>query len=161
VTEAKLKADNLPSAIGKSTVRRSEVNTKFTSIFFFKFFFMASSSNLGPTQGPILLGKNYEFWSLWMRSFLQEQECWEPVDLRYVEPDPTTLSVMTNLQRIAQATQRNKENKAKFWIQNSVDDSIFSKITGTSTSKHAWDILKSSYQGNDKVKTVKLQTLWT
>jgi hypothetical protein len=42
-----------------------------------------------------------------------------------------------------------------------VDDSIFSKITGTSTSKQAWDILKSSYQGNDRVKIVKLQTLRT
>jgi hypothetical protein len=52
--------------------------------------------------------------------------------------------------------QRNRENKDKFWIQNSVDDSIFSKITGTATSKQAWDILKSSYQGNDKVKTIKL-----
>jgi hypothetical protein len=29
---------------------------------------MATSSNLGPTQGSILLGKNYEFWSLRMRS---------------------------------------------------------------------------------------------
>jgi hypothetical protein len=52
---------------------------------------MASSSSLGPTQGPILLGKNYEFWSLRMRSFLQAQECWEPVDLGYVEPDPAAL----------------------------------------------------------------------
>jgi hypothetical protein len=120
---------------------------------------MATSSNLGPTQGPILLGKNYEFWSLRMRSFLQAQECWDPVDLGYVEPDPADLSAMTNQQRIAQATQRNRENKAKFWIQNSVDDSIFSKITGAGTSKQAWDILKSSYQGNDRVKTVKLQTL--
>jgi hypothetical protein len=57
--------------------------------------------------------------------------------------------------------QRNRENKAKFWIQNSVDDSIFSKITGAGTSKQAWDILKSSYQGNGRVKTVKLQTLRT
>jgi hypothetical protein len=40
-----------------------------------------------------------------------------------------------------------------------VDDSIFSKITGAGTSKQAWDILKSSYKGNDRVKTVKLQTL--
>jgi hypothetical protein len=57
--------------------------------------------------------------------------------------------------------KRKKENKAKYWIQNSVDDSIFSKITGASTTKQAWDILKSAYQGNDKVKTVKLQTLRT
>jgi transposase InsO family protein len=83
------------------------------------------------------------------------------VDLGYVEPDPVDLVAMTNQQRIAQATQRNRENKAKFWIQNSVDDSIFSKIIGAGTSKQAWDILKSSYQGNDRVKTVKLQTLRT
>jgi hypothetical protein len=122
---------------------------------------MVSSRNLGPTRGLILLGKNYEFWSLRMRSFLQAQECWDPVDHGYVELDPTGLSAMTNQQKIAQATQRNRENKAKFWIQNSVDDSIFSKITGAGTSKQAWDILKSSYQGNDRVKTVKLQTLRT
>jgi len=41
-----------------------------------------------------------------------------------------------------------------------VDDSIFSKITGVVTSKQAWDILKSAYKGNDRVKTVKPQTLW-
>jgi hypothetical protein len=40
-----------------------------------------------------------------------------------------------------------------------MDDSIFSKIIGTGTSKQAWDILKSSYQGNDRIKTIKLQTL--
>jgi hypothetical protein len=40
-----------------------------------------------------------------------------------------------------------------------VDDSIFTKITGARTSKQARDILKSAYQGNDKVKIVKLQTL--
>jgi hypothetical protein len=81
------------------------------------------------------------------------------VDLGYVEPDPAALSAMNNPQRIAQATLRAKENKAKFWIQNSMDDLIFSKIIGDGTSKQAWNILKSSYQGNDRVKTIKLQTL--
>ena len=42
-----------------------------------------------------------------------------------------------------------------------MDDLIFSKIRGVGTSKQAWDILKSSYQRNDRVKIVKLQTLWT
>jgi hypothetical protein len=60
-----------------------------------------------------------------MKSFLQAQECWDPVDLGYVEPDPADLSTMINQQRTAQATQRDRENKAKFWILNSVDDSIF------------------------------------
>jgi hypothetical protein len=57
---------------------------------------MAMSSNLGPTQGPILLGKNYEFWSLQMRSFLQAQECLDPVDHGYVEPNLADLSAMIN-----------------------------------------------------------------
>jgi hypothetical protein len=83
------------------------------------------------------------------------------VDLGYLEPDPAALTAITNAQRIAQETLRTKENKAKFWIQNSVDDSIFSKIIGPGTSKQAWDILKTSYQGNDRVKIVKLQSLWT
>jgi hypothetical protein len=126
---------------------------------------MATSSNLGSTQGLILLGKNYEFWSLRMTSFLQAQECWDPVDLGYVEPDPADVVAMINQQRTAQATQRNTKNKTKLWIQNSVDDSIFSKIfskiTSVVTSKQSWDILKSAYQGNDRVKTVKLQTLRT
>jgi hypothetical protein len=122
---------------------------------------MATSSNLGQTQGPILLGKNYEFWSLRMRSFLQAQECWDLVDLVYMEPDPTDLASMTNQQRTSQETQRKRENKEKLWIQNSVDDLIFPKITGVVTSKQAWDILKSTYQGNDRVKTFKLQTFRT
>ena len=42
-----------------------------------------------------------------------------------------------------------------------MDDSIFSKITRIVTAKQAWYILKSSYQGNDRVKIVKLQTLQT
>jgi hypothetical protein len=46
---------------------------------------MAPSNNLGATQGSILLTKKYEFWSLRMRSFLQAQECWDPVDFGYVE----------------------------------------------------------------------------
>jgi hypothetical protein len=120
---------------------------------------MASTSNLGKTQGPVLVGKNYEFWSLRMKTFLQVQECWEPVENGFSEPDQATLQAMTNGQRNQLAELRKKENKAKFWIQSSVDDSIFPKITRASSAKQAWDILELAYQGNDKVKTVKLQTL--
>jgi hypothetical protein len=86
----------------------------------------------------------------------------ELVDLGYVEPDPATLVYHDKCaENFSGNTEEQRQNKAKFWIQNSMDDSIFSKITGAGTSKQAWDILKSSYQGNDRVKTVKLQTLRT
>jgi hypothetical protein len=71
--------------------------------FFPTFFFGLSNSlnmtthiNLGPIQGLILLGKNYEFWALRMKSFLQAQECWDPVDLGYVESYLASLTAMTN-----------------------------------------------------------------
>jgi len=57
---------------------------------------MARSNNLGPRQGPILLGNNYKFWSLRVRSFLQAQECWDLVDHGYVEQDPVDLAEITN-----------------------------------------------------------------
>jgi len=36
-----------------------------------------------------------------MISFFQEQECWDPLDLDYVEPDPTDLAAMKNQERTA------------------------------------------------------------
>jgi hypothetical protein len=42
---------------------------------------------------------------------------------------------MTIPQKNVVVEQRKKENKVKYWIQNSVDDSIFSKITGASITK--------------------------
>lgn len=62
---------------------------------------MATPSNLHPNHGPIILGKNYEFWSLRMRSFLQAQECWDLVHHGYVEPDLADLAAMNNQQRNA------------------------------------------------------------
>lgn len=59
---------------------------------------------------------------------------------------------------------RQKENqkgdaKALFFIQQAVDDSIFSRIAAATSSKQAWMILKTEYQGSNKVITVKLQSL--
>jgi hypothetical protein len=42
---------------------------------------------------------------------------------------------MTNKDRVAQEEKRKRENKEKLWFQNSVNDSIFFKITGVVTSK--------------------------
>ena len=44
---------------------------------------------------------------------------------------------------------------------NSLYDSIFPEITAAKTAKSIWDILKVAYQGNDKVKMVRLQSLRT
>ncbi|GKF56357.1 hypothetical protein Tco_0166697, partial [Tanacetum coccineum] len=58
----------------------------------------------------------------------------------------------------------NKENrksdaKALFFIQQAVDETIFSRIAAAKSAKEAWDTLKTEYQGSAKVITVKLQFL--
>ena len=59
------------------------------------------------------------------------------MDLGYVEPYPTDIASMNNQQRTSQEEKRKRENKDKFWIWNSVDDLIFSKITSDVTSKQS------------------------
>ena len=52
-----------------------------------------------------------------------------------------------------------KDAKALFFIQQAVDESIFSRIASATTAKQAWTILSTEYQGSSKVITVKLQSL--
>lgn len=68
---------------------------------------------------------------------------------------------MTVSQRKILEELKQKEGKAKSYILVSLDDSIFPKIIGANTTKEAWDILNLAYKGNDKVKTVRRQTLRT
>ncbi|GKA53115.1 retrovirus-related pol polyprotein from transposon TNT 1-94 [Tanacetum coccineum] len=54
---------------------------------------------------------------------------------------------------------RNKEHhkrdaKALFFIQQAVDESIFQRIAVATSSKQAWSILKTEFQGSSKVITV-------
>jgi len=96
---------------------------------------MVSSSNLVLIQGPFLVGKNCDFYSLRMKSFIQAQECQEPVENGFTEAPLIDLNSMKNAYRNYLVELRKKENKARYWIQNSVDDTIFSKINGASIEK--------------------------
>nr|GEX49023.1 hypothetical protein [Tanacetum cinerariifolium] len=52
-----------------------------------------------------------------------------------------------------------RDAKALFFIQQTVDESIFSRIASATTAKQAWTILSTEYQGSSKVITVKLRSL--
>ena len=54
---------------------------------------------------------------------------------------------------------KKKDSKALFFILQGVHENIFPRIAAATRSKQAWDILQTSYQGMEKVKTVKLQML--
>jgi len=46
-----------------------------------------------------------------------------------------------------------------FLIQQSLDEGNFERISKSTSSKEAWDILAKYHEGDDKVKQIKLQSL--
>ena len=65
----------------------------------------------------------------------------------------------TEAQRTAHKDAKKKDCKAAFYIQSAVDATNFDRISHAESAKEAWDILVNYYEGGEKVKVVKLQTL--
>ncbi len=95
-----------------------------------------------------------------MKALFASQGLWELVETGYAEPvDATTLAGLTVAERDQLKSDRKKDSKALFFLFQSVHESIFPRIAAATKSKEAWDILKTAYQGMEKVKTAKLQML--
>lgn len=103
------------------------------------------------TQPLILVfkGEGYEFWSIRVKTLLRSQDLWDFVDTGFAETDEEA--------RLKE--NKKKDAKALAIIQQAVDNSVFSRIVACTTSKQAWFVLKREYQGDSKVKVVRLQSL--
>lgn len=52
-----------------------------------------------------------------------------------------------------------KDAKALYLIQNALSEPIFPRIIRADTAKEAWEILQQEFQGDSKVRSIKLQSL--
>ena len=52
-----------------------------------------------------------------------------------------------------------KDSRAFSFLQQAVSDEIFPRIAGAKNAKDAWEILQEEFKGNEKVRTIKLQSL--
>ena len=59
----------------------------------------------------------------------------------------------------AKEDEMKKEKKALFTIYQGVDDATFELIASAKTSKEAWEILKKAFDGVERVKKIRLQSL--
>ena len=127
----------------------------------FKFLLMvASGSNSSQIQVPVLREKSYDSWYIRMRMILHSQDLWNYVIDGYPEPvDVAAELALSNADCVLLKENMKKDNKALDLIQHGLNESIFMKIASVESSKMAWDILETCYQGVSKVKTVKLQNL--
>lgn len=99
---------------------------------------------------PVFDGDKYEFWSIKMKTLFKSQELWEFIEDGYDEKERDEQKLKENKKRDA---------KALFFLQQSVSDSLFSRIASATTSKEAWQTLETEFQGSAKVIEVKLQSL--
>jgi hypothetical protein len=84
------------------------------------------SLNLFSIQAPILVGSNYEFWSLRMQ-FFAKSGMLGFCAIGFQEPDATTIVGMTISQRNKLEEQKQKEGREKSCILSSLDDAYFPK----------------------------------
>ena len=88
-----------------------------------------------------------------MRALFSSHGIWELVENGYPEPaDAAALTALTVVERNFLRYNRKKDSKALLYLFQSVHESIFPRIAGTTMSK-------TTYQGMEKVKTAKLE-MW-
>ncbi|GMJ02182.1 hypothetical protein HRI_003887400 [Hibiscus trionum] len=111
----------------------------------------ANGVNISQPTIPIFQGSNYDVWSTKMKTLFISQDLWDFVEKGYSE-EGVAADTLKDM--------RKKDAKALFFIQQAVDDAVFSsRISDAAKAKEAWDSLKNGYRGTKKVLTVKLQTL--
>ena len=67
---------------------------------------------------PVFKGENYDFWCTKMKTMLRSQDLWDLVE-EYTDVTPENM----------------KDSKALFFVQQAIDDSIFSHIAAATKSK--------------------------
>ncbi|XP_022031445.1 uncharacterized protein LOC110932416 [Helianthus annuus] len=90
-----------------------------------------------------------------MKVLLESQELWTIVDDGYQELGSNPTEEATTKYR----DSVNKDKRALYIIFQSVIDTVFERISLARSAKEAWTILHKSYKGENRVKTVKLQSL--
>jgi len=116
---------------------------------------MMNGGNEIPNSLPIHDGKNWERWHKQMKFLFGLQDTLEVVTNGVAELVENSIEA----QQVLHKYSKKKDCKVSFCIQSAVDNANFDRIAHVESAKETWDILVKYYEGNEKVKSVKLQTL--
>ena len=102
-------------------------------------------------------GQNYDTWAKKMKTICIGNDLWEFFINGF--NDITNLAqyaTLTNSQKTHLKESRRKDARALSLIKAAMKKTIFPKIAIENYAKEAWDILKTNFQGTDKICVVKL-----
>ncbi|KAJ0456159.1 putative RNA-directed DNA polymerase [Helianthus annuus] len=107
------------------------------------------------TQIPKFTGQNYYHWRIQIKVLFESQELWGVIEegIRELGTNPTDEATTAYRDAVK------KDKRALHILFQSVGDTIFERIALAKSSKKAWSILHKSYQGENRVKSIKLQSL--
>ncbi|XP_058783879.1 uncharacterized protein LOC131658624 [Vicia villosa] len=108
-----------------------------------------------PNFLPMFDGKNWIRWRKQMKSLFDFHETLELV----TDGVPVLAANASGAQKTSHNEVKKKDCKVAYYIQSAVDFINFERISHAESAKEAWDILVKYYDGGEKVKVVKLQTL--
>ncbi|XP_022874188.1 uncharacterized protein LOC111393019 [Olea europaea var. sylvestris] len=114
-----------------------------------------------PNQVPIFEGEHFDYWSSQMETLFIAQDLWEVVEDGFPEPDDNEEEEeeWTEAQKDYKKNLRRDASALRF-IQQRLSKTIYPRIHGVKRAKEAWNILNEGFHGNDKVTSLKLQSLW-
>ena len=107
-----------------------------------------ANGGMVPFQVPMLNKGNYENWSIKMKALLGAQDVWEVVEKGHKEQDDVALS---QDQRNALRDSRKRDKKVVYLIYQVVDKNSFEKISNATTTKEAWEKLRTCKKGMEQV----------
>ena len=101
---------------------------------------------------PLFDGTHYAYWKVRMRAFLQslDEKVWQAVEIGWTKS--TEAPADWDDAKIKAANFNGKALNALF---SAVTNEEFKKISSTETTKEAWTILQTTYEGTKAVKDSK------
>ena len=112
---------------------------------------MGKFAKQSKSRTPLFDGRNYAFWSIRMRAFIEAQgiKIWQSIEIGYKVPKtmPTDAGEMV---------QYHINSRARNHLLSAIDESVFNKVMNYPSAKEMWDKLQTTYEGDNKVKEAKL-----
>ena len=108
-------------------------------------------------QIPLLKRSTYDNQCIKIKALLEAHDIQEVVEKGYKESQDE--DSLTQTQKDVLKDSRKRDNKTFFLVYQALDEDEFEKISNATSAKEAWEKLRTSCKGEDKVKRVCLQTL--